>query len=72
MSDTTESPLSRLLGAGQPTGCRVLAEDISVHWYPQEARAGDPCFCGSRQMQPLDDDTDSGSTPDSADGEATT
>ncbi len=48
----TTSPLGRALGdSTQPPACKVLADDISVHWYPQGATPGDACLCGKTVMK---------------------
>jgi hypothetical protein len=46
----SEPPLSSLLGTGEPQ-CKVVAPDVSVHWYPTGARPGDRCLCGLTQMR---------------------
>lgn len=43
---TPQSPLDSLLGGGPEVACRVISEDIAVHWWPTLAKPGDPCMCG--------------------------
>lgn len=33
---------------GDPLQCRTIAEDISIHWWPRDAKPGDRCLCGER------------------------
>lgn len=49
----TVSVLDRLLGLpelGLGPKCRVLAKDVSCHWWPADAKEGDPCFCGASKL----------------------
>ncbi len=40
--------LDSLLGRrGDPPKCRVVSDKIAVHWFPMNARMGDPCLCGA-------------------------
>jgi hypothetical protein len=51
------NPLSMLLGVpGDTPVCRILAEDITLHWWETEAAPGDPCLCGAQTMDERDDD----------------
>ena len=45
------SGLDTLLGAGQPTACKVISKDLAIHWYPT-MDDGAPCFCGASTRTP--------------------
>jgi hypothetical protein len=52
MTDRPANPLDKLLGStGTPPACKVIAEDISVHWYPSGVQPGDHCLCGKTVMK---------------------
>lgn len=43
------TPLWAILGApGEPPECKVISDDVAMHWYPQGATPGDACLCGAR------------------------
>ena len=47
-----ETPMQSLLGQGDmPTECKVVTEDVSMHWFPS-FEPGSPCFCGERTYTP--------------------
>lgn len=50
-------PLGSFLGTDGPPRCRVLSEDISVHWWASSATPGDPCLCGAQVKQPDDEES---------------
>lgn len=44
------SALDNALGRpGEPVECKV-GKYVTVHWYPSDARPGDPCLCGEMTM----------------------
>lgn len=46
----TKNPIEVLLGSGVPE-CRVISDDISVHWFKMTAKPGDACECGETVLQ---------------------
>jgi hypothetical protein len=47
--------LDGILGrAGDPVECREITDDVSMHWYPPDAKPGDPCLCGKLRMKDPD------------------
>lgn len=44
--------IDTMLGTGiaAPAACRRFTVDLAVHWYPQGATPGTPCFCGETTM----------------------
>lgn len=49
------SPINAMLDPS--VGCRHFTDDISVHWYPQDAVPGDACHRGEKVMRNyLDED----------------
>jgi len=39
------TPMSEPLGSGTPQ-CRVLTEDIEIHWWDGKVKSGNECLCG--------------------------
>lgn len=48
-----ESPVHRLL---TPGNCRVVSDDVSIHWFPTCAPISAPCHCGEVVRQDEADD----------------
>lgn len=34
-------------GSGHPVACKVVNDDVFVHWWAADAEPDDPCLCGS-------------------------
>lgn len=42
--------MENILGAnGEPVRCKVITDDISVHWFETGAKTGDKCLCGETE-----------------------
>lgn len=52
------TPLGSMLGTGSEVQCKVIAADISVHWFPRGAVPGDRCICGATVKAAHDDGAD--------------
>lgn len=46
-------PVRDLLGSGT-SQCRVLTDDIEIHWWDRKARSGDGCLCGKANLVPAE------------------